>query len=74
MNWRVRLTVTELHPESTHARVSDRYFDAVGDDELAAVNDALAGVFAEASERRSMITGILVERRWRCRKPAPIAG
>ena len=61
VNWRIRLAVTEQQLEWTHARANERYLDVVANDELGAVNAALATVFAEAAERRSMITGILIE-------------
>ena len=59
--WRVRLTVTEQTLESTHPRTNERFFEVEANDELAAVNEAVAAVFAEAAEHRSSITGIAAE-------------
>jgi hypothetical protein len=60
-NWRVTLTVTEQHLEATHARTSERFLEVEANDELNAVNAAIAAVFAEAAKHRSWITGIAAE-------------
>jgi hypothetical protein len=61
-NWRVRLVVTEHRLEATHPRTTDRFFELEADDELGAVNQALAAVFAQATEHRSSITAISADR------------
>ena len=60
--WRVRLTVTEQHPEATHPRTSDRFYEVEATDELGGINEALALVFAKAAEHRSSISGVLIDR------------
>ena len=60
-NWRIRLTVTEQQLEATHPRTNDRFFEYEANDQVAAINNALAAVFAEAGEHRSSILGIFVD-------------